>query len=258
MPAMHSPVPWSVCRLIHEAWAFFLNSTESSVGLLGSGLHAVAGAAAKVDDSDGHQKAVKRDVASDGQHSVAGVAASHVQQAEARLLASHVVDLGVLFVNDSSGQQRICTSNLLRIEDFGVLAAELEFIHRPLAPPCLGYEGNRSISKLKSCHVQDKMLLVGCSTNIALVINPDAETFEMLGLKVHLHLLCFYIQGSAMIGETNVVPGTYFDLKFGQPDGQQGDLLPQQNANYLKVSCNCKQDSGFQLTQFNTMPTSRH
>ena len=202
MPAMHSPVPWSVCCLIHEAWAFFLNSTESSFGLLGSGLHAVAGAAAKVDDSDGRQKAVKRDVASDGQHSVAGVAASHVQQAEARLLASHVVDLGVLLVNDSFGQQRICPSNSLRIEDFGVLVAELAFIHRHLAPHSLGYTGNRAMSKLKNCHVEDKMLLVGCSTNVALVINPVAETFETLGSKVHMQLWCFCIQGSAVIGET--------------------------------------------------------
>ena len=36
-----------------------------------------------------------------------------------------------------------------------------------------------------------------------------------------------------MIGETSVVPGIYFDLEFGQPDGQRGDLLPQQNAIYL-------------------------
>ena len=98
MPAMQSPVPWSVCRLIHEAWAFFLNSTESSFGLLGSGLHAVAGAAAIVDDSDGRQQAVKRDVASDGQQSVAGAAASDVQQAAARLLTSNVVDLSLLLV----------------------------------------------------------------------------------------------------------------------------------------------------------------
>ena len=211
-----------------------------------------------VDDSDGRQQAVERDVVSDGQQLVAGAAASHVQQAAARLLTSNVVDLGLLLVSDGTDQQRICPSNLLRLEDLGVLAAELESIHRRLAPLCLGYEGNRSISKLKNCHVQDKMLLVGCSTNIALVINPDAETFEMLGLKVHLHLWCFCIQGSAMIGKTNVVEGTYFELKFGQPDGQRGDLLPQLNANDLKVSCNCKQNPGFQLTQFNTMPTSRH
>ena len=121
----------------------------------------MAGAAARADDSDVLQQAVEGAVASDGQQSVAGVVASHVQQAEARLLASHVVDLGVLLVNDGSGQQRICPSNLLRIEDFGVLVAELEFIHRRLAPLCLGYAGNRAISKLKNCHVEDKMLLVG-------------------------------------------------------------------------------------------------
>ena len=146
----------------------------------------------------------------------------------------------------------------MRIEDFGVLVAELEFIHRRLAPLCLGYAGNRAISKLKNCHVGDKMILVGTSTNVALVINPVAETFEMLGLKVHLHVWCFCIQGSAVIGETKVVPGTYFALEFRQPDGQRGDLLPQLNAHDLKVSCSRKQNPGFQLTLFNTMPTSRH
>ena len=109
-----------------------------------------------VDDSDGRQKAVERDVASDGQQSVAGVAASHVQQAAARLLASHVVDLDVLLVQDGSGQQRICPSNSLRIEDFGVLVAELAFIPCRLAPLCLGYEGNRAISKLSNCQKNAK------------------------------------------------------------------------------------------------------
>ena len=129
----------------------------------------------------------------------------------------------------------LCASNLLRIEDFGVLVAELEFIHRRLAPLCLGYAGNRAISKLKNCHVEEKMLLVGCSTNVALVINPVAETFETLGSKVHLQLWCVCMQGSAVIGETNVSPGTYFALEREKHNGQRGDMLPQQNANNLKV-----------------------
>ena len=112
---------------------FSLNGTESSFGLLGSGMQAVAGVAAMVDDSDGRQQAVERDVASDGQQSVAGAAASDVQQEATRLLTSNVVDLGLLLVNDGTGQQWICPSIFLRLEDLGVLAAELEFIHRRLA-----------------------------------------------------------------------------------------------------------------------------
>ena len=202
-----------------------------------------------VDDSDGRQQAVERDVASDGQQLVAGAAAGDVQQAAARLLTSNVVDLGLLLVSDGTDQQRICPSNLLRLEDLGVLAAELEFIHRRLAPLCLGYEVNRAMYKLKNLHVEDKMLLVGCSTNVALVINPVAEAFETLGSKVHLQLWCFCIQGSAVIGETNVSPGIYFALELEKHNGQRGDLLAPKNATKLKVSRNCKPDPGFQLTQ---------